>query len=118
VVRRWSNVTSPSYHFGNASSGALCFGSLRRYDSRMGKRKISAETKLALLRRHLLDHEPAFRLAQEAGVDRSTLHRWQQRFLRYSFQYGQYAFAKRSTTDRNDPTYELNMLLEKLSMMV
>ena len=85
------------------------------YDLEMRCPKISAETKLALLRRHFLYHEPAFKLAQEAGVDASTFHRWQKRFLTYSLQYGKDAFRPRSMHHRSDSLWELDSLLEKLS---
>jgi transposase-like protein len=81
----------------------------------MKKRKISAETKLSLLRRHLLDHEPAYRLAQEAGVDASTFHRWQRRFLLYSLRHGEDAFRRRHYVGISDATIDLNALLRKLS---
>jgi transposase-like protein len=83
----------------------------------MRRPKISVETKLALLRRHLLDGEPAFKLAQEVGIDASTFHRWQRKFLRYSLEDGTAAFSRRHYS-RKGPTAELNAVLRKLSTLL
>ena len=81
----------------------------------MPKSMFSPEFKLALVKRHLIGGEPAFRLAVEAGIDRCTFHRWQRRFLMFSFRYGEDAFRRRARYDRADPMWELDALLGKLS---
>lgn len=85
-----------------------------RYDSVVPHSRFTSEVKLALLRRHLLNHEPAYKLAQEAGVDRSTFHRWQRRFLRYSLREGAPAFKSRRAGHHSEFD-ELRGLLSRLS---
>ena len=81
----------------------------------MPKPKLTPEAKLALVKRHLLGGEPAFKLAAEAGIDKSSFHRWQRRFLLFSFRYGEDAFRRRARYDRADPLWEIDALLGKLS---
>jgi transposase-like protein len=80
----------------------------------MGKRKFTPEFKLALVKRHLVGGEPAYKLAAEAGIDKSSFHRWQRRFLLFSFRYGEDAFRRRARYDRSNPLWELDALLGKL----
>jgi hypothetical protein len=81
----------------------------------MSRPKFTPEFKLALVKRHLLGGEPAFKLAVEAGIDKCTFHRWQRRFLLFSFRYGEDAFRHRARYDRSDPLWEVDALLGKLS---
>jgi hypothetical protein len=64
-------------------------GALRAIDRRHTRLHNFFETSRCLRdARHLLEGEPAFKLAVEAGIDRCTFHRWQRRFLIFSRRYG------------------------------
>jgi transposase-like protein len=44
-------------------------------------RHFTAEEKLAVLRRHLLDRVPIFNLCQELGLPKAVFYRWQREFF-------------------------------------
>ena len=56
-----------------------------------GRRKFTAEQKVAILRRHLLDHVPVSDVCDEYGIKPNLFYRWQKML----FENGSAAFEQR-----------------------
>jgi transposase len=55
----------------------------------------TAEEKVAILRRHLLENEPVSKLSDELGIKPTLLYRWQKEF----FENGAAAFQNKTRTN-------------------
>lgn len=53
------------------------------------RRKFSGQEKVAILRRHLLEHVPISEVCEQAGIQPTQFYEWQKRF----FENGATAFA-------------------------
>ena len=58
--------------------------------TRTKRRKFTAEEKVAILRRHLLEQDPVSKVCDESGVNPAQFYRWQQEF----FEHGAAAFER------------------------
>ena len=56
------------------------------------RRRFSAEEKVSILRRRLVDQEPVSKLCDEHGLNPTVFYRWQKEF----FENGSAAFERRS----------------------
>jgi transposase-like protein len=59
------------------------------------RKHYTAEAKVAILRRHLLEHEPISKVCDEAGVQPTMFYRWQKDF----FDNGAAAFQSKTRTN-------------------
>ena len=57
---------------------------------RKPRKHYAAEEKVAILRRHLLEHEPISKLCEEHGIQPTMFYRWQKDF----FENGAAAFQR------------------------
>ena len=78
--------------------------------SRKQRRPYTAEEKVAILRRHLLDHVPIAELCREYDLQPTQFYRWQKQF----FENGASAFAAASRSDPAPLERKLAALEEKL----
>ncbi len=58
------------------------------------RKHYTAEEKVAILRRHLLEQEPVSKLCDELGLQPTVFYRWQKEF----FENGAAAFQKKART--------------------
>ena len=58
------------------------------------RKNYTAEEKVAILRRHLLEQEPVSKLCDELGLQPTVFYRWQKEF----FENGAAAFQKQTRT--------------------
>jgi len=58
------------------------------------RKNYTAEEKVAILRRHLLEQEPVSKLCDELGLQPTVFYRWQKEF----FENGAAAFQKKTRT--------------------
>jgi transposase-like protein len=56
------------------------------------RKQYTAEEKVAILRRHLLEQEPVSKLCDELGLQPTVFHRWQKKF----FENGAAAFQTKA----------------------
>jgi len=75
------------------------------------RRQFSAEQKIAVLRRHLLEHVPVSDLCDEYGIQPSVFYRWQQQL----FENGASVFAPRARSARDPLADKVKALEEKLT---
>ena len=59
------------------------------------RKHYTAEEKVAILRRHLLEHEPISKLCDQAGIQPTMFYRWQKDF----FENGAAAFQRQTRTN-------------------
>lgn len=78
--------------------------------SRKQRRPYTAEEKVAILRRHLLDHTPIAELCREYDLQPTQFYRWQKQF----FENGAAAFAATSRPDPAPLERKLAALEQKL----
>ena len=70
----------------------------------------SAEEKVAILRRHLLDQEPISKLCDELGLQPTVFYRWQKEF----FENGAAAFQTKLRTDHQPEQERIEYLTKKI----
>src|ERR1700675_3323159 len=75
---------------------------------RKERKHYTAEEKVAILRRHLLDKVPVSDLCEELGLKPTVFYRWQKEF----FENGAAAFQQRGRTN-HQPEHERIAYLEK-----
>jgi transposase len=75
------------------------------------RRQFTAEQKIAVLRRHLLEHIAVSDLCDECGIQPSVFYRWQQQL----FENGASAFAPRARSARDPLADKIKALEEKLT---
>src|SRR5260370_21818083 len=77
---------------------------------RKERKHYSAEEKVAILRRHLLDQVPVSELCEEQGLQPTVFYRWQKEF----FENGAAAFqAKERPARQVEEKQKLSEILEK-----
>ena len=69
-----------------------------------------AEEKVAILRRHLLDHEPVSSLCDELGLQPTVFYRWQKEF----FENGAAAFQRKGRADQDAEQERIEYLEKKI----
>ena len=67
---------------------------------RKQRKNYTAEEKVAILRRHLLDKEPISKLCDELGLQPTVFYRWQKQF----FENGAAAFEQKAPTEPLTPS--------------
>jgi transposase-like protein len=70
----------------------------------------SAEEKVAILRRHLLDQEPISKLCDELGLQPTVFYRWQKEF----FENGAAAFQTKLRTNHQPEQERIEYLTMKI----
>jgi transposase-like protein len=70
----------------------------------------SAEEKVAILRRHLLDQEPISKLCDELGLQPTVFYRWQKEF----FENGAAAFQTKLRTNHQPEQERIEYLTKKI----
>ena len=70
----------------------------------------SAEQKVAILRRHLLDQEPISKLCDEMGLQPTVFYRWQKEF----FENGAAAFQTKLRTEHQPEQERIEYLTKKI----
>jgi len=75
------------------------------------RRRFSAEEKVAILRRHLVEGVPVSDLCDEHGLSPSLFYRWQKEF----FEHGAAAFARRKGGEQRRLEQRIEALETKLS---
>ena len=70
----------------------------------------TGEEKVAILRRHLLEHEPVSKLCDEMGLQPTVFYRWQKEF----FENGAAAFQTKGRTDQHAETERIEFLEKKI----
>jgi len=75
------------------------------------RRQFTAEQKIAVLRRHLLEHIAVSNLCDEYGIQPSVFYRWQQQL----FENGASALAPRARSARDPLAEKVKALEEKLT---
>jgi transposase-like protein len=74
------------------------------------RKHYSPEEKVAILRRHLLDHKPVSDLCEELNLQPTVFYRWQKEF----FENGAAAFEKKSSLQQSAVEKKISALEEKL----
>ena len=74
------------------------------------RKQFTAQQKVAILRRHLLEHTAVSDLCDEYSIQPSMFYRWQQQL----FENGASAFAPRAKSTRDPLATKVNTLEEKL----
>ena len=74
------------------------------------RRHWSAEDKVKLLRRHLIEKVPVSRICEEARLAPSLFHRWQEQL----FQNGALALEGKRAPERNQEQQRIEKLEQKL----
>ena len=74
------------------------------------RKRYSAEEKVAILRRHLLDKEPLSKLCDEVGLQPSMFYRWQKEF----FENGAAAFQPRGRSNHSAEQERIAYLEKKV----
>jgi transposase-like protein len=75
------------------------------------RRRFSAQEKVAILRRHLVEKVPVSDLCDEHGLNPSLFYRWQKEF----FEHGAAAFERRKGAEKRRLEERLEALQTKLS---
>ena len=70
----------------------------------------TAEEKVAILRRHLLEQEPVSKLCDELGLQPTVFYRWQKEF----FENGAAAFQAKGRTDQQAGKDRIELLEKKI----
>jgi transposase len=74
------------------------------------RKHYTAEEKVAVLRRHLLEQEAISKLCDELGLQPTVFYRWQKEF----FENGAAAFQAKSRPDRQAETERIEFLEKKI----
>ncbi len=74
------------------------------------RKHFTAEEKVAILRRHLLEQEPVSKLCDELGLQPARFYRWQKEF----FENGAAAFQGKTRTNGQAEQQRLEFLEKKL----
>ncbi len=74
------------------------------------RKHYTAEQKVAILRRHLLEHEPVSKLCDEAGLQPAMFYRWQKEF----FENGTAAFQNKSRTNAQGEQERIEFLEKRI----
>jgi transposase len=74
------------------------------------RKRFTAEQKVAILRRHLLEHVPVSDLCDEYSIQPSVFYRWQQQL----FENGAAAFDRQSKGAEGSASQKVKALEEKL----
>jgi transposase-like protein len=74
------------------------------------RKHYTAEEKVAILRRHLLEHEPVSKLCDEAGLQPTVLYRWQKEF----FENGSAVFQPKSRSNQQAGQERIEYLEKKI----
>ena len=74
------------------------------------RKHYTAEEKVAILRRHLLEQEPISKLCDERGLQPTVFYRWQKEF----FENGAAAFQGKARTNRQPGQERIQYLEQKL----
>lgn len=74
------------------------------------RRRFTAEQKVAILRRHLLEQVPVSDLCDEYDIQPSVFYRWQQQL----FENGAAAFGRQSRDAKDSASQKVKTLEEKL----
>src|SRR5580693_417346 len=77
---------------------------------RKERKHYTAEEKVAILRRHLLDKVPVSDLCEELGLQPTVLFRWQKEF----FENGSAAFSCKSRPDHQAKQQRIEFLEKKI----
>ncbi len=72
----------------------------------------TAEEKVAVLRRHLIDQEPVSKLCDEQGLQPTVFYRWQKEF----FENGAAAFQVKARTSRPVEQERIDYLEKKIQV--
>jgi transposase len=70
----------------------------------------TAEEKVAILRRHLLENEPVSKLSDELGIKPTLLYRWQKSF----FENGAAAFQSKTRTNAQAEQERIEFLEKRI----
>lgn len=71
-----------------------------------------AEEKVAILRRHLLEHEPISKLCDELGLQPTVFYRWQKEF----FENGAAAFQTKERANQPAEQERIDYLQKKIQV--
>src|ERR687885_1268213 len=74
------------------------------------RKHYSPEEKVAILRRHLLEHEPISKLCDEAGLQPTVFYRWQKEF----FENGAFAFEQKARPNHSAEQERIAYLEKKI----
>jgi transposase len=74
------------------------------------RKHYTAEEKVAILRRHLLEQEPVSKLCDELGLQPTVFYRWQKEF----FENGAAAFQSKGRTDQQGEKERIELLEKKI----
>jgi transposase len=74
------------------------------------RKHYTAEEKVAIMRRHLLDQEPVSSLCDELGLQPTVLYRWQKEF----FENGPAAFQPKSRSNHQAGQERIEYLEKKI----
>ena len=77
---------------------------------RKPRKQYTAEEKVAILRRHLLEQEPVSKLCDELGLQPTVFYRWQKEF----FENGAAAFQAKGRTDHQAGQDRIEYLEKKI----
>jgi transposase-like protein len=76
------------------------------------RKRYSAEEKVAILRRHLLDKVPLSKLCEEIKIQPTVFYRWQKLF----FEKGALVFGQQPDKDQEQLQRKVSQLEEKLKV--
>jgi len=74
------------------------------------RKQYTAEEKVAILRRHLLEQEPISKLCDELGLQPTVFYRWQKEF----FENGAAAFETKARSNRQPDQERIEYLTKKI----
>ncbi len=74
------------------------------------RKHYTAEEKVSILRRHLLEHVPVSKLCDELGLQPTVFYRWQKEF----FENGGAAFGRQSLANKGPEQQRIAVLEQKL----
>ena len=74
------------------------------------RKQYTAQEKVAILRRHLLDQEPISKLCDEMGLQPTVFYRWQKEF----FENGAAAFQTKGRTHHQPEQERIEYLTRKI----
>jgi transposase len=74
------------------------------------RKHYTAEEKVAILRRHLLEHEPVSKVCDESGIKATMFYRWQQDF----FENGAAAFQRQFRTNAQAEQQRVEFLEKRI----
>ncbi|MGI9069885.1 MAG: transposase [Bryobacteraceae bacterium] len=76
------------------------------------RKQYTAQEKVAILRRHLLDQEPISKLCDEVGLQPTVSYRWQKEF----FENGAAAFQTRARANHPPEQERVEYLTKKIQI--